>query len=144
MYLKIHIVKSAISLTLGLIALIAHSQQTPTIKFFDENTIHQVKIDYDNDGDMDYIVAGVISEKNQGRIYLVENKGTKLGKPEYIYSFPTIPVKQHLDIQQNSNITTIHVIGTSTSGKKTKFIGTLYKGKFAGMIIPPITSDSQK
>ena len=144
MILRNHMVKSAITLTLGLFTYVAQSQETPTVKYFDKSTIHEVKIDYDNDGDMDYIVAGVIPDKNQGRVYLVENKGAKLGKPEYIYSFPTIPVKQHLDIQQKDNVTTINVIGTSPTGKKSKFIGTLYKGEFAGMIIPPITSDAQK
>ena len=144
MNLKNRIVKSTITLTLVLCTYIAQSQETPTVKYFDESTIHEVKIDYDKDGDMDYIVAGVISEKNQGRVYLIENKGAKLGKPVYIFSFPTIPKQQHLNIQQKDNVTTINVIGTSPEGKQTNFIGTLYKGAFAGLIIPPVTSDVRK
>lgn len=143
MKLKNHIIKPAITLALGLFTYIAQCQETPTIKYFDKNTIHEVKIDYDNDGDLDYIVAGVIPERNQGRVYLIENKGTKLGKPEYIYSFPTIPVKQHLDIQQKDNITTINIFGTSPTGEQTKFVGTLIKGVFEGMILPPVTYKAQ-
>ena len=144
MNLKNHIVKPTIAFTLGLFTYIAQSQETPAFKYFDKETIDEVKIDYDNDGDLDYIIAGVIPERDQGRVYLVENLGSKLGKPEYIYSFPTIPVKQHLDIQQKDNTTTINIIGTSPTGERIKFIGTLYKGKFAGMIIPPATYKPQE
>jgi len=133
--------KQSIVLLLFLCTSAAKSQETPIIKYFDANTIDQVKIDYDNDGDVDYIMAGVIPERDQGRVYLVENKGNKFGKPEYIYSFPTIPVKQQLTIHQKDNITTINIIGTSPTGKETEIIVTLYKGKFEGMLAPPITSD---
>jgi hypothetical protein len=136
--------KQLVVLLLFLCASAAKSQETPIIKYFDVNTIDEVKIDYDNDGDVDYIMAGVIPERDQGRIYLVENKGNKFGKPEYIYSFPTIPVKQQLTIHQKDNITTINIIGTSPTGEETKIIVTLYKGKFEGMLLPPITSDGLK
>lgn len=144
MNFKNHIIKPAITLALGLFTYIAQSQETPIFKYFDKNTIDKVRIDYDNDGDLDYIVAGVNPERNQGRVYLIENKGTKFGKPEYIYSFPTIPVKQYLDIQQKDNITIINIIGTSPTGEQTKFVGTLIKGEFEGLILPPITYKSQK
>ncbi len=144
MNLKNKILKQVIALSLGLFTYIAQSQEAPTFKYFEKNTIDEVKIDFDNDGDLDYIVAGVISDKNQGRVYLVENKGTKLGKPEYIYSFPTIPIKQHLEIHQDDNITTITIFGTSPTGEKTKFVAILNKGVFEGLILQPATYKSQK
>lgn len=116
------------------------SQNIPILKHIDKNTINEVKIDYDQDGDFDFIVVGVVSDRDQGRVYLVENKGEKLGKPEYIYSFPTISVKQQLDIKQKDNITTINVVGTAPDFKQIKYIVTLYKGKFEGMLVPPVTS----
>lgn len=119
----------------------AKGQNTPIFKHIDKNTIEEVKIDYDQDGDIDFIVVGVVPDRDQGRVYLVENKGAKLGKPEYIYSFPTISVKQQLDIKQEGNITTINVVGTAPDQKQTKYIVTLYKGKFEGMLVPPITSN---
>jgi len=124
-----------------LFSITAKGQNIPVFKHIDKNTIEEVKIDYDQDGDIDFIVVGVVSDRDQGRVYLVENKGAKLGKPEYIYSFPTISVKQQLDIQQKDNITTINVVGTAPDRKQTKFVVTLYKGKFEGMLVPPITSN---
>lgn len=144
MRFKIHSIKSIITLVLCLVAFIVQSQELPTFKYFDKNTVDEVEIDYDNDGDLDYIIAGVISEKNQGRVYLVENNGMKFNKPEYIYSFPTIPIKQQLDILQKGNITTINIIGTSPTGGQTKFVGTLIKGMFEGMLIAPATFKAPK
>lgn len=76
------------------------SQEIPKIKYLERNTMDVVKIDYDNDGDLDYIIAGVFSIRYQGRVYLVENRGTKFNRPEYIYSYPTVPLKQKLNIEQ--------------------------------------------
>lgn len=123
-----------------LFSITAKGQNIPIFKHIDKNTIEEVKIDYDQDGDFDFIVVGVVSDRDQGRVYLVENKGEKLGKPEYIYSFPTISIKQQLDIKQKDNITTINIVGTAPDLKQTKFTVTLYKGKFEGMLVPPITS----
>jgi hypothetical protein len=100
-----------------------------------------VKTDYDLDGDIDYIVAGVIPEKNQGRVYLIENKGDSFKKPEYIYSYPTIPIKQVIEVEQQKEFTLIRTIGTSPSGEETKVVGTLFKGQFEGMLVSPITSN---
>ena len=144
MKLQNQIIKRATVFVLILFTYVAQSQEAPTIKYFDKNTVDEVKIDYDNDGDSDYIIVGVIPERDQGRIYLVENKGKKFGKPAYIYSFPTIPVKQHLTILKKDNITTINVIGTSPTGKESKITVTLYKGQFEGLLIPPVSSESQK
>ena len=141
MKLQTFLEKQVILAVLILFSFTAKSQNIPILKYIDKNTIEEVKIDYDQDGDTDFIVVGVVSDRDQGRIYLVENKGSKLGKPEYIYSFPTISVKQHLDINQKDNITTINVVGTAPDKKQTKYVVTLYKGKFEGMLVPPITSN---
>jgi len=135
--------KQVILVVIVLFTTTIYSQNTHIFKHIDKNTIDEVKIDYDLDGDLDYIVVGVVSARDQGRVYLVENKGSKLDKPEYIYSFPTISVKQHIDIQQKDNITTINIVGTAPDNKQTKFSVTLYKGKFEGMLVPPITSNYQ-
>ena len=100
-----------------------------------------MKIDYDGDGDMDLIIAGVFVEKNQGRVYTIKNNGQKYDKPEFIYSFPSIGMKQNIEILQDGDLITIITIGTSPSGKQDKFIATLYKGEFEGLIVPAITSD---
>ena len=141
MKLQILLEKQVILAVLILFSFTAKSQNIPILKYIDKNTIEEVKIDYDQDGDTDFILVGVVSDRDQGRVYLVENKGSKLGKPEYIYSFPTISVKQQLDINQKDNITTINVVGTAPDNKQTKYVVTLYKGKFEGMLVPPITSN---
>lgn len=140
---KKRIIKQVITAAIFLFSFIAQSQESPIFRYFDESTINNVKIDYDMDGDLDYVYVGVIPEKHQGRVYLVENKEKTLGKPEYIYSFPTIPVKQHIDIQQKKNVTTIRITGTSPKGIQTKYVVTLFNGKFEGLLTQPVTSDSQ-
>jgi hypothetical protein len=141
MNLKINLNKLATIVIIGLSSAIAQSQDFSALKYFDQNTIHEVQIDYDLDGDIDYIVAGVIPEKNQGRVYLIENKGDSFKKPEYIYSFPTIPIKQIIEVEQQKEFTIIRTIGTSPSGEETKVVGTLFKGQFEGMLVSPITSN---
>lgn len=135
--------KEVVLIAFILFSVTGKSQNTQIYKYIDKNTTDEVKIDYDQDGDLDYIVVGVVPERDQGRVYLIENKGAKLGKPEYIYSFPTIPLKQHIAIQQKDKITTINIVGTSPEGKQTKFEITLYKGTFQGLLIPPVTSNYQ-
>ncbi len=120
------------------------SQENKIFKFLDKNTMNNTKIDYDNDGDLDFIYVGVIADRNQGRVYLVENKGKNFAKPEYIFSYPTIPIKQHLKISLQKNILKIKIIGTSTKGIKTKYTATVNKGEFQGVLIPPATSGSLK
>jgi len=139
---KIYLHKHLTALTLVLFFSISYSQDSPKIKYLDEETIDEMKIDYDRDGDMDLIIAGVFVEKNQGRVYIIENNGQKYDKPEFIYSFPSIGMKQDIEILQDGNLTTIITIGTSPTGKQDKFIATLYKGEFEGMIVPPVSSDS--
>lgn len=132
-------------LSLGLAALCflfsnsLYSQDKPVIKYFDKTTTDTVQLDFDEDGDLDFIIAGVVADKHQGRVYLVENKGNKFAKPEYIYSFPTIPVKQKLVIEHKDQIITINTTGTSPKGKKQKYVGTLIKGNFEGVLAPPAT-----
>ena len=118
----------------------SYSQEIPRIKFLDEETINQVKIDYDKDGDKDLIIVGVYVKKNQGRVYIVKNEGLRYAKPEYIFSFPTIGFKQSIETQQDNDITTIIVIGTSPTGKQKKFTLTLFKGEYEGLLIPPVSS----
>jgi len=141
MNLKINLKKLVTIVIIGFSSAIAQSQDFSALKYFDQNTIHEVQIDYDLDGDIDYIVAGVIPKKNQGRVYLIENKGDSFKKPEYIYSFPTIPIKQVIEVEQQKEFTIIRTIGTSPSGKETKVVGTLFKGQFEGMLVSPITSN---
>lgn len=133
--------KQVIFVAFILFSITTYSQNVPIIKYLDLDTIDEVQIDYDQDGDLDYVIAGFAPDRNQGRIYLVENQDGKLNKPEYIYSFPTIGMKQNIAIHQKDNITTINVIGTSPEGKQSKFEVTLFKGAFQGMLIPPITSN---
>jgi hypothetical protein len=133
--------KLAVLPTLLTITLNANGQSAPKIKYFETTTIDQVQIDFDNDGDLDLIIAGVNADRNQGRVYLVENRGGKLGKPEYIYSFPSIAVKQELRVSQDKDVTTINIEGTSPNGDKRNYVGTLVRGAFEGMIAPPITAD---
>lgn len=132
-----------LAVAFGLFFLNSYSQEFPNIKYLDEETIDEVKIDYDKDGDVDLIIAGVYVKKNQGRVYLIENNGSKYNKPEHIFSFPSIGFKQEIEILQDENMTTINVIGTSPTGKKEKFTATLFKGEFEGLTIPPITSVSK-
>jgi hypothetical protein len=126
--------------TLFLITLNLYGQKVPNIKYFHEETVDEVRIDYDGDGDLDYIVAGVNPERLQGRVYLIENKGNKFGKPEYLYSFPSVPLKQKLVISQENSITKIDVKGTSPAGKQVSYIGTLVRGNFEGVTVPPVTA----
>jgi len=118
----------------------SYSQEIPRIKFLDEETIGQVEIDYDKDGDKDLIIVGVYVKKNQGRVYIVKNEGFGYAKPEYIFSFPTIGFKQKIETQQDNDITTIIVTGTSPTGEQKKFTLTLFKGEFEGLLLPPVTS----
>lgn len=106
---------------IALFSFHANSQEIPTIKHLDKSTISQVTLDYDNDGDLDYIFSGVIANRHQGRVYIIENKAAKFSKPEYIYSFPTVLIKQTLNVIQSDNITTINIIGTSPEGVKSKY-----------------------
>ena len=126
--------------TLFLITLNMYGQKVPSIKYFHEETVDQVSIDYDGDGDLDLIVAGVNPDRLQGRVYLIENKGSKFGKPEYLYSFPSVPLKQKLVVSQDKAVTKIDVKGTSPAGKQVSYVGTLIKGNFEGMTIPPVTA----
>ena len=122
----------------------AYSQEHKLFKYLDKNTIDSVKIDYDKDGDLDFIYVGVIANRNQGRVYLVENKGNKFGKPEYIYSYPTISIKQNIEIQQKDNFITINLVGTSPENVKSKFAAVINKRGFQGLLVPPVTSGSLK
>lgn len=144
MKFKAPITKLAILLVLVLVAFNTPVQETtPKVKYLIEETMDNVKIDFDNDGDLDYIIAGVFPDRHQGRVYLIENRGTKYAKPEYIYSYPTIPVKQKLEVSMIEDITTIYTIGTSPGGRETKYTGTLIGGQFEGMTLPPVTSDTK-
>jgi|TARA_B110000967_G_C18583335_1_gene410793 hypothetical protein len=95
-----------------------------------------VKIDFDKDGDLDLIVAGVFVKKNQGRVYAIRNNGLDYAKPEFIFSFPSIGRKQEIEVKQEV------ATGTYPIGKKDKFTATLFNGIFEGLIIPPISFDS--
>lgn len=139
---KLNLLKQTIVLAVVFVSYAFYGQEIPTIKYLDQETVDEVKIDFDNDGDMDIIVAGVFPKKNQGRVYLIENIGSKYDKPKYIYSFPTIGLKQQIEIFKDGNLTTIITEGTDPNGKKDKFIGTLYKGNFEGLILPPVTSET--
>ena len=137
---KINIRYPLITLTLTLFFLNSYSQKTENIKYLDEETISQVEIDYDKDGDMDIIIAGVYVKKNQGRVYLIKNNGINYDKPEYIFSFPSIGLKQEIELYQDGNITKIIMTGTSPTGQQDKFIATLHKGEFDGILLPPVSS----
>jgi len=119
------------------------SQQSPAIKYLEKETVDEVKIDFDNDGDLDLIIAGVFLDKNQGRVYIVEANGNKYGKPEYVYSYPTIGTKQQLEVQQKENLTTIYTTGTSPTGELKKYIGMLRNGVFDGLLVPPAQTTKQ-
>lgn len=118
------------------------SQEIPSIKHLDEETLDEVKIDIDNDGDLDVIVAGVFVKKNQGRVYLLINSGLKYDKPEFIYSFPSIGMKQTIEVVKEGSTTTVSTMGTSPTGKQDKYTATLFNGTFEGLTIPPISSDT--
>ncbi|PHR69638.1 MAG: hypothetical protein COA67_09510 [Lutibacter sp.] len=130
-----------IILTFTLLYLNSYSQNIPNIKYLDKETIDQVEVDYDNDGDIDIIVAGVHVKKNQGRVFLVKNNGVEYEKPEYIFSYPSIGFKQEIKLIQDDNTTKVIMTGTSPTGKKDEFTATLYKGEFQGLLIPPISSE---
>lgn len=140
MKLRINPKKIFFILLLVFVTLHVKSQEIPTLKYLDAATLEQLKIDYDNDGDIDYIVAGVFTEKNQGRVYLIENKGNSFKKPEYIYSYPTITVKQQLSLEQKENLITIRTVGTAPNGDETNITGTIYNGFFEGVIVSPVVS----
>lgn len=101
-----------------------------------------MKIDFDKDGDLDLIVAGVFVKKNQGRVYAIRNNGLDYAKPEFIFSFPSIGRKQEIEVKQEGATATIVATGTYPIGKKDKFTATLFNGIFEGLIIPPISFDS--
>lgn len=142
MIFKINLIKCIGALAAVLFCSNLYSQQIPNIKHLDEETLDKVKIDLDKDGDMDLIIAGVFVKKNQGRVYLVKNTGLRYEKPEFIFSFPSIGMKQEIEIIQEGSTTTIVAMGTSPTGKKDKFTATLFNGNFEGVTIPPISSDS--
>ena len=137
---KINTKSPLITLILTLFFLNSYSQKTLNIKYLDEETIDQIKIDYDKDGDLDIIVAGVFVKKNQGRVYLINNNGITYNKPEHIFSFPSIGTKQKIELLQEGNTTKIVMTGTSPDGKKDKFTATLFKGEFEGLLIPAVSS----
>ncbi len=101
-----------------------------------------MKIDFDKDGDLDLIVAGVFVKKNQGRVYAIRNNGLDYAKPEFIFSFPSIGRKQEIEVKQEGATATIVATGTYPIGKKDKFTAILFNGIFEGLIIPPISFDS--
>lgn len=143
MLYKISFKKHIVSIVFVLFFLNSYSQEYSNIKFLDEETIDEVRIDYDQDGDIDLIIAGVFVKKNQGRVYLIKNNGLKYDKPEHIFSFPSIGFKQEIEIIQDEDMTTISVVGTSPTGKREKFLATLFKGQFEGLTIPAISSESK-
>lgn len=118
----------------------SYSQETPYIKYLDGETLDKVQIDYDNDGDLDLVIAGVFVKKNQGRVYLIENTGSKYGKPEHLFSFPSIGLKQKMKIHKDGDTTTIATLGTAPNGKQESYKATLNKGNFEGLTIPPIST----
>ena len=145
MNLKKSLLKLSVTLLLSFCFFKASSQEHKIFKHFDKNTIDRVEIDYDKDGDLDFIYVGVIANRNQGRVYLIENKGQgEFGKPEYIYSYPTISIKQSIEIQQRGNFITINLVGTSPKNVKSKFAAVINKGGFQGLLVPPVTSGSLK
>ena len=120
-----------------------YSQDIPNIKHLEKETIDQVKVDFDKDGDIDIIVAGVHLKKNQGRVFLIRNNGVEYDKPEYIFSYPSIGFKQEIKLFHDDNTTKIVMTGTSPTGKRDEFTATLYKGEFQGMLIPPISTETK-
>ena len=120
------------------------SQETPNIKYLNPETIDKFQVDIDQDGDLDLIVAGVFIEKNQGRVYVVRNKGKKFDKPDYVYSYPTIGLKQELIVSIKNNKTIITTTGTSPTGERENYTATLDRGKLEGLTIPPVSSNSKK
>ena len=137
---KVNIKNPLITVALTLFFLNSYSQNALNIKYLDEETIDQVEIDYDKDGDMDIIIAGVYVKKNQGRVYLIKNNGVNYDKPEYIFSYPSIGMKQEIELYQEGNITKIIMIGTSPKGQQDTFVATLNSGKFDGILLPPVSS----
>jgi hypothetical protein len=141
MIFKINLIKLFSGIAAVLFYSNSYSQKTPNIRNLNEETIDEVKIDFDKDGDLDLIVAGVFVKKNQGRVYAIRNNGLDYAKPEFIFSFPSIGRKQKIEVKQEGAITTIVATGTSPTGKKDKFTATLFNGRFEGLI-PPISFDS--
>lgn len=144
MILKKYLVKLSLTLFLIFCFFEISGQEHKIFKHFDKSTLINVEIDYDKDGDLDFIYVGVIADRNQGRVYLIENRGSKLGNPEYIFSYPTIAVKQTIVIEQIGNLISINLIGTSPDNIKTKFVANINKGKFQGLLSPPATSNTLK
>ena len=140
MNLKISFVKLLVTILLIFCLSEAYAQEHKVFKHFDKKTMNNIKIDYDKDGDLDFIYVGVIADRNQGRVYLIENKGDKFAKPEYIYSYPTISIKQYIEIEHKDNLITINLVGTSPKNVITKFAATIDNGKFQGLLVPPVTS----
>ncbi len=132
--------KTFIILFFTFFLLNSYSQKKIHIKYLDDETIDQVETDYDNDGDMDIIIAGVYVKKNQGRVYLIKNNGENYDKPEYVFSFPSIGRKQKIELYKEGSITKIIMTGTSPSGQQDKFVATLNKKGFDGILIPPVSS----
>jgi len=139
---KNYLLKLSITFLLMFFIFDALGQEPKIFKHFDDSTIDKVNIDFDKDGDLDFIYAGVITDRNQGRVYLVENKGSKFKKPQYIFSFPTIAVKQNIIIDIKDNIIKIIMIGVSPKNVKTRYVATIDNGEFQGLLIPPVTSGS--
>ena len=137
---KNNLVSPMITFVLILFFVNSYAQKSPDIKYLDDETVDKVLIDYDNDGDIDIIVAGVVVKKNQGRVYLIENTGLKYSKPEHLFSFPSIGLKQKLKIEKDGDIITIATLGTSPEGKQESYKATLNKGNFEGLTIPPVSS----
>jgi translation elongation factor P/translation initiation factor 5A len=135
-----NLVSPTITFALVLFFLNSYSQEPTYIKYLDLETIDKVEIDYDNDGDLDFVIAGVFVKKNQGRVYLIENIGLEYNKPEHLFSFPSIGLKQKMRIDIDGETTTIRALGTSPEGKQESYTATLNKGIFQGLTIPPVST----
>lgn len=137
---KNNLVSPTITIAFAFFFLNSYSQEMPYIKHLDIETIDKVEIDYDNDGDLDLIIAGVFIKKNQGRVYLIENIDSKYIKPEHLFSYPSIGLKQKMKIQIDGDTTTIATLGTAPNGKQESYKATLNKGNFEGLTIPPVST----
>ena len=63
--------KQVIFVVFTLFTTTIYSQNTPIIKYIDQNTIDEVKIDYDQDGDLD----AAMSTSNGNNSYILQNDG---------------------------------------------------------------------